>query len=85
MCAQFDFSDGVNMWYNNLAFSTTGKIYHSFKTNNMAWSSWVDITNAMQIYSDANKAINAVAYEQSLNKFTFRDAKTGTWHQITIN
>lgn len=85
ICAQFDLEDGTNRWYNNLAFSTVGRMYYSYKTNNGAWSAWVDITNAMQIYADANKAINAIAYESSINKFTFRDAKTNQWHQITIN
>ena len=44
VCVQFDYDDGANKWYTNLAFSTTGKVYYSYKTNATGWSAWYELT-----------------------------------------
>lgn len=44
ICVQFDYDDGTNKWYTNLAFSTSGKVYYSYKTNAGGWSAWYELT-----------------------------------------
>lgn len=44
VCLYCDYLLGANKWYNNLAFSTEGKIYFSQKINDGAWTAWYEIT-----------------------------------------